>query len=76
MLKTVKQVKIIFFDYFQFIYFTIGSNNNAERPVVQRRLGPVDHDRPRAAQIRRRQFNPVHGYNAGVQNNDDDDAGK
>jgi len=44
--------------------------------VVQRRLGPVDHDRPRAAQIRRRQFNPVHGYNAGVQNNDDDDAGK
>ena len=51
-------------------------NKNREPPPAPRRLGPVDDNRPRAAQIRRRrQFNPAHGYDGGVQN-DDNDAGK
>ncbi|CAF3696360.1 unnamed protein product [Rotaria sp. Silwood1] len=48
---------------------------NQEPPPVQRRLGPIDNDRPRAAQVRRRrQFNPAHGYDGGAQNDNDDDA--
>ncbi|CAF2996951.1 unnamed protein product [Rotaria sp. Silwood2] len=49
---------------------------NHEPPPVQRRLGPVDNDRPREARLRqRRRFNPTHGYDVGAQNdNDDDDA--
>ncbi len=51
-------------------------NNDRQAPPVQRRLGPLDDNRPRAAQIRRRRpFNPAREHDAGLQN-DNDDAGK
>ncbi|CAF3743801.1 unnamed protein product [Rotaria socialis] len=51
-----------------------GQQENPEPAPLQRRPGPIDGDRPRAAQIRRRrQFNPTHGYEAGRQNNDDEE---
>ncbi|UJR09800.1 hypothetical protein I4U23_014026 [Adineta vaga] len=50
------------------------SGDNPEQPVAPRRLGPVDNDRPRAAQIRnRRRFNPARDYDGRGQNDDDDD---
>jgi hypothetical protein len=51
----------------------VEQNNEPQAAPVQRRLGPVDDNRPRAAQIRRRrQFNPAHGYDGGAQNADND----
>ena len=55
------------------IYGIAEPENGREQPVAPRRLGPVDGNLPRAAQIRRRRgFNPAHGYEGGAQNNDDD----
>ncbi|CAF1052492.1 unnamed protein product [Adineta steineri] len=50
-----------------------GQNEEREPAPVQRRLGPVDDARPRAAQIRRRRFDPAHRYDAGAQNDNNDD---
>ncbi|CAF4244345.1 unnamed protein product, partial [Adineta steineri] len=50
-----------------------GQNDEREPAPVQRRLGPVDDARPRAAQIRRRRFDPAHRYDAGAQNDNNDD---
>jgi len=55
------------------LILNLDPNNNRQVPPVQRRLGPVDDNRPRIAQLRRRrQFNPAREYDGGVQNENDD----
>ncbi len=71
-----KEFSFLLFEIYLFILNTEQNNNNQEAPPIQRRPGPIDDNRPRAAQIRRRrQFNPARDYDGGVQN-DNDDPGK
>jgi hypothetical protein len=80
MLKNVNQVlkNFSFFFLFEIYYFlNLEQNNNHEAAPAQRRLGPIDDNRPRIAQIRRRRnFNPAREYDGVLQNADDGDAGK
>ncbi len=70
--KRVRQ-KIFFFNYLEFV----NSEQNNEAPAAPRRPGPIDVDRPRAAQIRnRRRYNPAREYDDGLHNPVIEDDGK
>jgi hypothetical protein len=71
----VLEKNFFFVVYLKFI--NAEQKNNGEAQAGPRRPGPINADRPRAAQVRnRRRYNPARDYDDGQQNPIVDDDGK